>query len=75
MDALNNTMSIQASHDFANHVGGSIKDKSAIQTVLDNALLYGYNGNDDRVVEVTYNDGSIATYAIKADVYSKLNIK
>ncbi len=73
--ALNDTMSEQASHDFANHVSGSIKDKSAIQTVLDNALLYGYNGNDDRVVEVTYNDGSIATYAIKADVYSKLNIK
>ena len=73
--ALNDTMSEQASHDFANHVGGSIKDKSAIQTVLDNALLYGYNGNDDRVVEVTYNDGSIATYAIKAGVYSKLNIK
>ncbi len=71
----NDTLSRQASHDFANHVGGSIKDKSTIQTVLDNALLYGYNGNDDRVVEVTYNDGSIATYAIKADVYNKLNIK
>ena len=62
-------------HIFAQHVGGSITDKKIIQTVLDNAMLYGYNGNDDRVVEITYNDGSIATYAIKADVYNKLNIK
>ena len=62
-------------HLFAQHGGNSTEDKTTIQTVLDNALLYGYNGNDDRVVEVTYNDGSIATYAIKADVYNKLNIK
>lgn len=71
----NDTMSRQASHDFANHVGGSIKDKATIQTVLDNTLLYGFNDNSDRIVEVTYNDGSIATYALKADVYNKLNIK
>ncbi len=71
----NDTMSRQSSHYFANHVGGSIEDKSAIQTVLDNAMLYGFNDNSDRIVEVTYNDGSIATYAIKADVYDKLNIK
>lgn len=71
----NDTMSRQYSHDFANHVGGSIEDKVTIQTVLDNALLYGFNDNSDRVVEVTYNDGSIATYAIKSDVYDKLNIK
>lgn len=72
---LNNAQRDQANHTFANHVKTSIEDKNTIQTVLDNALLYGYNGNDDRVVEVTYNDGSIATYAIKADVYNKLNIK
>lgn len=64
-----------ASHEFANRIGSPIKDKKIIQTVLDNALLYGYNGNDDRVVEVTFNDGSIATYAIDAEVYGKLNIK
>ena len=63
------------SHEFANRVRNSITDKNVIQTVLDNALLYGYNGNGDRVVEVTFNDGSIATYAISAEVYSKLNIK
>lgn len=60
---------------YANHVGGSIEDKATIQTVLDNTLLYGFNDNSDRIVEVTYNDGSIATYALKADVYNKLNIK
>lgn len=71
---LNNAQRDQANHTFANHVKTSIDDKNTIQTVLDNALLYGYNGNDDRVVEVTYNDGSIATYAIKADVYNMLNL-
>ncbi len=65
----------QVNHTFVNYVKNSIENKNTIQTVLDNALLYGYNGNDDRVVEVTYNDGSIATYAIKAEVYNKLNIK
>lgn len=62
----------QYNHAFANYVGSSITDKDTIQTVLNNALLYGYNGNDDRVVEVTYNDGSIATYAVNADVYNRL---
>ena len=62
-------------HYFANNVKSSITDKKVIQTVLDNAQLYGFNGNDDRVVEVSFNDGSIATYAISAEVYSKLNIK
>lgn len=62
-------------HLFDQYGGKSTEDKKVIQTVLDNALLYGYNSNSDRVVEVTYNDGSIATYAIKADVYNKLNIK
>lgn len=62
----------QYNHAFENYVGSSITDKDTIQTVLDNALLYGYNGNDDRVVEVTYNDGSIATYAVNADVYNRL---
>ena len=62
----------QYNHAFENYVGSSITDKDTIQTVLNNALLYGYNGNDDRVVEVTYNDGSIATYAVNADVYNRL---
>lgn len=62
-------------HYFENNVKSSITDKKVIQTVLDNAQLYGFNGNDDRVVEVSFNDGSIATYAISAEVYSKLNIK
>lgn len=71
----NDDMREQEFHSFANHVGGSIEDKATIQTVLDNAMLYGFNDNSDRIVEVTYNDGSIATYAIKSDVYDKLNIK
>lgn len=59
---------------FASHVDHPITNKEVIQTVLDNAQLYGCNSNEDRVVEVTFNDGSIATYAISAEVYSKLNI-
>ena len=70
----NDSMREQSNHSFAQHVRTVTEDKKVIQKVLDNALLYGFNDNSDRIVEVTYNDGSIATYAIKADVYNELNI-
>ena len=43
-----------------------------LQKVLDNSFLYGYCGNDYRVVEVTYVDGSIATYCITGETYANL---
>ena len=59
-------------HDFKRFVNNEITSKSTIQKVLDNSFLYGYCGNDYRVVEVTFNDGSIATYCITGEVYEKL---
>lgn len=59
-------------HYFSKYVNNEITNKSTIQKVLDNAFLYGYCGNDYRVVEVTYVDGSIATYCITGETYANL---
>lgn len=59
-------------HDFKRFVNNEITSKSTIQKVLDNCFLYGYCGNDYRIVEVTFNDGSIATYCITGEIYNKL---
>ena len=60
------------SHHIKKNVPNEITSKSTIQKVLDNCFLYGYCGNDYRVVEVTFNDGSIATYCITGEIYNKL---
>ncbi len=54
------------------HVSNEITNKSTIQKVLDNSFLYGFCGNDYRIAEITFNDGSIATYCITGEVYDKL---
>ncbi len=59
-------------HYFEEHVNNEITNKSTIQKILDNSLLYGFCGNNDRIAEVTYNDGSIATYCISSEVYDSL---
>lgn len=59
-------------HYFSNNVNNEITSKTTIQKVLDNCYLFGFSGSNDRVVEVTFNDGSIATYCISAEVYDKL---
>lgn len=60
------------SHYIECHVANEITSKSTIQKVLDNSFLYGYCGNDYRIAEITFNDGSIATYCITGEVYEKL---
>lgn len=60
------------SHLFAAYVNNEITNKSTIQKVLDNCLLYGFCGNDYRIAEITFNDGTIATYCITDEVYEKL---
>ena len=54
------------------NVPNEITNKSTIQKVLDNCFLYGYCGNDYRIAQITFNDGSIATYCITGEVYEKL---
>lgn len=60
------------SHYIEHNVPNEITNKSTIQKVLDNSFLYGYCGNDYRIAEITFNDGSIATYCITGEVYEKL---
>ena len=59
-------------HYIKTNVANEITSKSTIQKVLDNSFLYGYCGNDYRIAEITFNDGSIATYCITGEVYEKL---
>ena len=61
-----------ANHYIKTNVANEITSKSTIQKVLDNSFLYGYCGNDYRIAEITFNDGSIATYCITDEVYEKL---
>ncbi len=60
------------SHYIKKNVPNEITNKSTIQKVLDNCFLYGFCGNDYRIAEITFNDGSIATYCITGEVYDKL---
>lgn len=61
-----------SSHYFEHNVNNEITNKTTIQKILDNSFLYGYCGNDYRIAEVTYIDGSIATYCITSEVYNSL---
>lgn len=59
-------------HYIKKNVPNEITNKSTIQKVLDNCFLFGFCGNDYRIAEITFNDGSIATYCISGEVYDKL---
>ncbi len=41
-----------------------ITDKAEIQALLDKSVLFGYCSNDSKIVEITYNDGIVATVMI-----------
>ena len=59
-------------HEFAKNPTTSVTDKDLIQKLLDRSFIYGYCGNDYRIIEVSYNDGSIATYCITGEDYAEL---
>ena len=59
-------------HEFAKNHTTSVTDKDLIQKLLDRSFIYGYCGNDYRIIEVSYNDGSIATYCITGEDYAEL---
>ncbi len=59
-------------HSIKENVPNEITNKSTIQKVLDNCFILGYCGNNYRIAEITFNDGSIATYCITGEVYDKL---
>ena len=42
-----------------------IEDKTEIQKLLDNAVLYGFCTNKNQIMEITYDDGGTATVMIQ----------
>ena len=44
-----------------------ITDRSQIEKLLGEGVVYGYCASDSRVMEITYNDGSVATVMVRAD--------
>ena len=55
-------------HLFAK-VNNEITDVERMQKLLDGSVVFGYCGNDYRIMEISYNDGSIATVLVPNDVY------
>ncbi|MBQ7043305.1 MAG: ABC transporter permease subunit [Clostridia bacterium] len=49
---------------FSKTKAQKITDKAEIQTLLDKSVLFGYCSNDSKIVEITYNDGIVATVMI-----------
>ena len=48
-----------------NNIDTFIEDKTEIQKLLDNSVLYGFCSNKNQIMEITYNDGSTATVMIQ----------
>lgn len=44
-----------------------ITDRDRIEKLLGEGVVYGYCASDSRVMEITYNDGSVATVMVRAD--------
>lgn len=57
---------------YFDNIDKTITEKTTIKKVLDNAFVYGYCGDDYRIVEITYNDGAVATKCITADAYKEI---
>ncbi len=55
---------------YVNHflaINNEITDKDRIETLLDEAILFGLCSNDSRIMEITYNDGAVATVMVPAN--------
>lgn len=44
----------------------TIEDRSEVQKLLDKAVVFGYCSNSSQIIEITYNDGVVATMMIPA---------
>ena len=53
-------------------ISNEITDVERITKLLNGSLLFGYCRNDYRIMEISYNDGSVATAVIPADVYESI---
>lgn len=48
-------------------IHNDITDKNQIEKLLGEGVVFGYCASDSRVMEITYNDGSVATVMVRAD--------
>lgn len=60
------------SYYYFDKISNQITDVKTITKLIDSSVLFGYCGNDYRIMEITYNDGSIATTLIPADAYNSI---
>ncbi len=50
---------------FFDHIHNEITDKTKIEKLLGEGIVFGYCASDSRVMEITYNDGSVATVMVR----------
>jgi len=69
--SLYNDMSKEKQHIF-NKIDNEITDIERITKLVDGSVVFGFCPNDYRIMEITYNDGSIATVLVSAEVYNSV---
>ncbi len=55
-----------ASTNYFEKIQHKITDKEKVQSLLDDSVVYGFCSNESKIMEITYNDGSISTVMIPA---------
>ncbi|MBR3835384.1 MAG: ABC transporter permease [Clostridia bacterium] len=56
----------QAEVHYFEKIEEKTENKAEIQALLDKAVVFGYCSNDSQIMEITYNDGVVATMMIPA---------
>lgn len=49
------------------HIHNEITDRKQIEKLLGEGVVFGYCASDSKIMEITYNDGSVATVMVRAD--------
>ena len=53
-------------------INNQITDAQTIEKLVDNSVLFGFCGNDYRIMEIEYSDGSLATTLIPTAAYKAI---
>jgi hypothetical protein len=48
-------------------IDNDITDRTQIKNLLDRSLVFGFCSNKDKIMEITYSDGAVATVLVKAE--------
>lgn len=57
---------------YFNKISNQITDANTIKKLVDSSVLFGFCGNDYRIMEIEYYDGSLATMLIPAESYKSI---